>query len=133
MFAVNSRPRTKPRSGLIFGNGPARPGWTRVAPTNFYPAQAAYGFEPGTAVVAGAGCVTGTNPFYFSVRLPEGNYRVTALLGGSAGESIVTVKAELRRLDARKNPRPARKTGDAFVHRECADARKFPATATKCI
>src|SRR5207237_9119949 len=35
---------------------------------------------------------------FFSVKVPEGNYRVTVTLGDAAGESTTTVKAELRRL-----------------------------------
>jgi len=79
-----------------FGNRVSS-GGTRVSPTNFYSASSGFGFEPGATVVAGDWFVAGTNPFYFSVKLPEGNYRVTATLGGST-ESITTVKAELRRL-----------------------------------
>ena len=38
-----------------------------------------------------------TEPWYFSVRVPDGNYRVTIVLGGKrAGET--TVRAEGRRL-----------------------------------
>ena len=37
-------------------------------------------------------------PFLFSVKVPEGNYRVTVTLGDAAGESLTTIKAELRRL-----------------------------------
>jgi lysophospholipase L1-like esterase len=81
-----------------FGNGRTNSGWTKIAPTNFYSPQAGCGFEPGAAVVAGDGFVSSTNPFYFSIKLPAGNYRVTAALGGLAGESTTTVKAELRRL-----------------------------------
>ncbi len=80
-----------------FGTGKTTPGGTRIAPTDFYSVATGYGFEPGATVVAGDGFVASTNPFYFSVRLPEGNYRVTVTLGGSA-ESTTTVKAELRRL-----------------------------------
>jgi lysophospholipase L1-like esterase len=69
-----------------------------ISPTNVYSGAAGWGFEPGAAVVAGDGFVAGTNPFYFSVKLPEGNYRVTVALGGGTNESITTVKAELRRL-----------------------------------
>src|ERR1039458_7351694 len=36
-----------------------------------------------------------TNPFYFSVKVPEGNYQVTATLDEG---SVTTIKAELRRL-----------------------------------
>ncbi len=83
---------------FAFGNGKLKAGWIRVSPTNVYSAAAGYGFEPGADVTAGAAGITSTNPFYFSARLPEGNYRVTAILGDPAGESTITVKAELRRL-----------------------------------
>lgn len=69
-----------------------------VSPTNFYSDSTGYGFEPGSRVVATNGCITSTEPFYFSVRLPEGNYRVTVALGNSAAPSATTIKAELRRL-----------------------------------
>jgi lysophospholipase L1-like esterase len=74
------------------------PGWIQVSPANFYSTNTNYGFEPDAAVAIAEGCVTSTNPFYFSVKLPEGNYRVTITLGDPAGESTTTVKAELRRL-----------------------------------
>jgi lysophospholipase L1-like esterase len=37
-------------------------------------------------------------PFYFSVRLPEGNYRVTAVLGSASSNTHIGIKAESRRL-----------------------------------
>ena len=73
------------------------PGWIQIAPTNFYSAESGHGFEPGANVVETNGFINSTNPFYFSVKLPEGNYKVTAVLGGE-NESTTTVKAELRRL-----------------------------------
>ena len=81
-----------------FSTGNAAPGWIRVSPTNIYSPEAGYGFELGAAVRASAGSVTSANPFYFSVKLSEGNYRVTTMLGDNTGESTTTVKAELRRL-----------------------------------
>jgi lysophospholipase L1-like esterase len=45
-----------------------------------------------------AGGVTGGRPFFFSVALPEGNYRVTATFGDPSGSTTNTVKAEARRL-----------------------------------
>ena len=81
-----------------FGGGPVVAGHTQVAPTNFYSDTGGYGFEPGADVTVTGGCVTSTNPFYFSVKLPEGNYRVTVRLGDKTGESTTTIKAELRRL-----------------------------------
>ena len=41
---------------------------------------------------------TSNKPFFFSVDLPEGNYRVSATLGDTAGESHTVIKAESRRL-----------------------------------
>ncbi|HKW28901.1 MAG TPA: rhamnogalacturonan acetylesterase [Verrucomicrobiae bacterium] len=76
----------------------AAPGVISVWPTNSYSDSAGYGFEPGARVTASDGCIASTNPFYFSVKLPEGNYRVTIMFGDSGGSSATTIKAELRRL-----------------------------------
>jgi hypothetical protein len=69
--------------------------------TPIYSNERGYGFEAGPRLnaVAGAdGYVTAAEPFYFSVAVPEGNYKVTVTLGNARGESSTTVKAELRRL-----------------------------------
>ncbi|HMP93101.1 MAG TPA: rhamnogalacturonan acetylesterase [Phnomibacter sp.] len=77
-----------------------------VLPHNYYSVAAGYGFEPGPEVVGvenGKGnplfthYVTSNQPFYFSVKLPPGNYRVTAWLGDLAGTSATTIRAECRR------------------------------------
>jgi lysophospholipase L1-like esterase len=77
-------------------HAPASAG-THVAATNFYSASVGFGFEPG-ATVSGADYATSDKPFLFSVKLPEGNYAVTALLNDQTGDSVTTVKAEQRRL-----------------------------------
>ncbi len=51
-----------------------------------------YGFDLGTQPTAD------NRPFYFSVSVPEGNYRVTVTLGDPRAASNTTVKAESRRL-----------------------------------
>jgi lysophospholipase L1-like esterase len=91
--------------GFNFGCN-ALSGAFAVTPTNVYSASAGYGFEPGCRVVATNRCITSggsatrdrDRPFYFSVKLPEGNYLVTLTLGNDATPSATTVKAELRRL-----------------------------------
>ena len=93
-FAANQETVLK----FSFGNRMAEPGCRQVSPTNSYSDAAGYGFEPGAKLMAGDGFVFSTNPFYFSVKLPEGNYKVTATFSGPADGSTVTVKAELRRL-----------------------------------
>jgi len=42
--------------------------------------------------------IASEKPFYFSVQLPEGHYKVTLTLGGNTEGSSTTVKAESRRL-----------------------------------
>jgi lysophospholipase L1-like esterase len=75
----------------------AKAGWTPVAPTNLYSSEQGHGFEPGADVVAGNDSIASDKPFYFSAKLPEGNYKVTVTLGGDT-EFTTTIKAELRRL-----------------------------------
>jgi len=81
-----------------FSVGQAKSGWIQVSPPNFYSAGTGFGFEPGAKMTfenRGVPSLTSASPFYFSVKLPEGNYRVTALLDEG---SVTTIKAELRRL-----------------------------------
>jgi lysophospholipase L1-like esterase len=102
VFCVSSRAGVASGEGtafkFCFGNGKVKHGWVQISPTNLYSTVSGYGFEQGPRVVAGDRFVASTNPFYFSVKLPEGNYKITAAFGGSPNESVVTGKAELRRL-----------------------------------
>ena len=81
-----------------FGAGPAAAGHVKVSPDTAYSKETGYGFDLGTKPSQLDWGVTGAQPFFFSVALPEGNYRVTARLGDSAGACVTTVKAESRRL-----------------------------------
>jgi lysophospholipase L1-like esterase len=105
--AQDSKGRTTtPSLKFDFGPGKVKDGYRQVIPANVYTKEAGYGFEPGARVTCedrggdalrGDFC-TAAAPFYFSVALPEGNYDVTVTFGDRAGESVATVKAELRRL-----------------------------------
>ena len=90
-----------------FGSATAADGYTAVGSAVLYNAERGYGFEPGSEpefVVRKKGTaltrdfVTSPDPFRFSVRLPEGNYKVTLTLGDTQGTSRTTVKSEIRRL-----------------------------------
>lgn len=70
---------------FTFGPGKAAPGFVPVTPETLYTAERGYGFEPG-------------GPSFFSVAVPEGNYRVTLTLGDPSEACETTVKAEARRL-----------------------------------
>jgi lysophospholipase L1-like esterase len=90
-----------------FGPGKPVPGYIQVLPDTAFTQARGYGVEPGPAIhgvdrgghdpLRGHYC-TSDRPFLFSVALPEGNYNVTVTLGGQAGPSTNTVKAESRRL-----------------------------------
>lgn len=98
-----------PAAPLQFSFTPAETprGYVPVTPGTFYTTERGYGFEAGADIEAvdrrsedaPAGDIPMTDrPFFFSVKLPEGNYKVTLTLGDRAGDSTTTVKAELRRL-----------------------------------
>jgi len=55
-----------------FSAGPAKPGYTRVAPTAVYSDDAGYGYEPGAQVATGdnGNTTTSDKPFLFSVKVP---------------------------------------------------------------
>jgi hypothetical protein len=89
-----------------FGNGKAAKGFTAVTANAMYSDAAGFGFEPGAVITAVLrkgkdqrtnDFVTANKPFFFSVRLPEGNYRVKLWLGDVAGTSSTIVRAECRR------------------------------------
>lgn len=89
------------------GSATAADGYVAVTSDMTYDAERGFGFEPGAAptdVVRKKGTaltrdfVTGTAPFYFSVRLPEGSYKVRLTVGDTQGTSCTTVKSEVRRL-----------------------------------
>ncbi|HEY0957438.1 MAG TPA: rhamnogalacturonan acetylesterase [Roseateles sp.] len=66
-------------------------------------------------------------PYFFSVDLPDGNYRVTATLGGPAA-SDTTIKAELRRLmlDSVKLPAGKSETHSFIVNVRTANIAAVP-------
>jgi lysophospholipase L1-like esterase len=97
MLAMSAGAQANPLFSFNFG-GPASPGVIPISPTNLYSEGVGYGFERGANVSSGDGCIGSTNPFYFSAKLPEGNYRVTVTLGDATASSTTTIKAELRRL-----------------------------------
>lgn len=73
-----------------FGSGSIKSGYTQVAASDSYSVSAGYGFDFGTN--------PGLTPFYFSIKVPEGNYQVTLTLGDKTQPTEATVKAESRRL-----------------------------------
>jgi lysophospholipase L1-like esterase len=89
-----------------FGTDKAAKGYIAVTPNTTFSYQTGYGFSQGSAVQAidrGGDALTGdyitsNKPFYFSVKLPDGNYDVKLILGDTKGTAATTVRAECRRL-----------------------------------
>jgi lysophospholipase L1-like esterase len=83
-----------------FSAGPAKPGFTRVAPTAVYADDAGYGYEPGAQVSIGdnGNTTTSDKPFLFSAKVPEGNFNVIVTFGDSTTATTTTFKAESGRL-----------------------------------
>lgn len=62
-----------------------------------YSENVGYGYD-----VVAAPTAKGNSPFYFSVKLPDGNYRVTVRLGSKKREGETTVRTESRRMMVEK-------------------------------
>jgi lysophospholipase L1-like esterase len=79
-----------------FTCGNAKAGVTQLKSNSVYSDKAA-GFDLKTTPEVASSYCSSEKPFYFSVNVPEGNYRVTVELGSNAA-SVTTVRAESRRL-----------------------------------
>lgn len=89
-----------------FGNGKVKSGYTKVG-VDAYNKTNGYGVDFETVADAvtrtrggdlNSDFLTGNLPFYFSVDLPEGNYKVTVTLGDAEEATETVIKAESRRL-----------------------------------
>ncbi len=96
-----------------FGPGKTQPGYIQVLPGTKYSPATGYGFES-TEGLTGYGIrdndslydeyITHYNyqSFFFSVKLPEGNYQVKVASGCAGPGSVTTIRAECRRLMVEK-------------------------------
>lgn len=92
---------------FYFGKEATDPKYVSVNAETMFSYQTGYGFSQGSAVKTVVRktkhsltntFVTSDHPFYFSVKLPDGNYDVQLVLGDADGNSATTVRAENRRL-----------------------------------
>jgi hypothetical protein len=107
VMAAVSALQAQPVFKFDFGEGKVAKGYKQVLAASKYDPAIGYGFEMSQALesIANAGSdaltcdyITSKTPFFFSVRLPEGNYNVKVMLGDTKGNSVTTIKAECRRL-----------------------------------
>lgn len=84
--------RSEEAGDLKFYFGPeGKRGFTKVTEHTVYGVNSPYGYDLNTVA-------TGKDPFFFSISLPEGNYKVTVTLGDKEQPTNTTIKAESRRL-----------------------------------
>lgn len=89
-----------------FGSTEGFAGGTPVSPETVFSASTGFGFEPGMVPIPNDSAAPPANQpdvlsaqvSFFSLAVPEGNYRVTVRLGAETAAGVTTVKAESRRL-----------------------------------
>lgn len=90
-----------------FGTEKAAPGYTAVTAQTLYTDATGFGFLDTAGLKTGfvfkkSNChddnIKSDKPFFFSVKIPEGNYDVAVVLGDPQNASATTVRAECRRL-----------------------------------
>jgi lysophospholipase L1-like esterase len=87
---------------MKYACGPANRMFATLSATSRF-TQTTAGFDLiASPEITGNSC-TSDKPFFFSVPIPEGNYRITVVLGGPQS-SVTTVRAEGRRLMLEKIP-----------------------------
>lgn len=94
-----------------FGPGNVQKGYIQILPETKYSPEKGYGFEASSNLTGKNykgkdgvkdDYISSEKPFYFSVKVPEGNYNVKVILGDKKGTSATTIKAECRRLMVEK-------------------------------
>lgn len=76
-----------------FTTGTAMEGYTKITPSSDYRTDTGFGYD-----VTEPWDGKSNKPFLFSVKVPDGNYRVTVTLGSKNSEGSTVVRAESRRL-----------------------------------
>ena len=103
LLPVSEQPEPRTSWKFDFGEGMLQDGYLPVLPSTQYSSETGFGWEPGSKIESvdesNSSAIThdacgSDEPFYFSVALPPGNYRVKV----QGISDRLTVKAELRRL-----------------------------------
>ena len=89
-----------------FGSGDVAPGYIQITPASKFTYQTGYGLAQHSVVESidrggnplTSDLITSNKPFYFSVKLPDGNYDVKVIMGDKLEASSATIRAECRRL-----------------------------------
>ena len=107
---------------FYFGDG-NKEGYQTVSSATLYGNDSPYGYDL-------IGSPKGQAPFFFSIRLPEGNYRVTVLLGDPQCNTHTTIRSESRRLMLANIET---KTGDTVTHSFVVNTRNTKITTERSV
>src|SRR5437868_11226786 len=104
---AHSAVQAEPNPNLMkYACGPANRMFATLSPhSRFTDTTAGFDLLP-SPELTGRSC-TCDKPFFFSIPIPEGNYRITVVLGGPQA-SVTTVRAEGRRLMLERIPTAAK-------------------------
>lgn len=92
LWGTLSQAQIKTDFRFIFNKSKATGNGVGVSAGDTYTKEKGWGFDFNTSAA------DPNRPFYFSVAVPEGNYKITVTLGDPKRAAITTVKAESRRL-----------------------------------
>lgn len=103
-FSANAQSVSKK---FDFGSSRIANGYVSVSDSDSYSKEKGFGFEDASNIKCFdlgyknrllSGVCKSDKPFYFSVKVEEGNYKITVTFGDRTQTTNTTVKAELRRL-----------------------------------
>ena len=91
-------------------------------PQPMYSEAVGYGYD-----VVEAPTAKSVSPFYFSVKVPDGNYRVSVRLGNKKREGETTVRAESRRMIIEKcvTKKGEYRDFSFVINKRCVDIPSF--------
>ena len=107
LFCSAAEAQVKTSFKFDFGTAAVTKGYTVITPQTIYADATGYGFISSTDITAvvrnknntvTSDFITGSKPFFFSVKISEGNYDIKIILGDLSSTSATTVRAECRRL-----------------------------------
>ena len=100
--ATKSIPGNPGTYNFSFANNNRDKSFQEVDAGTMFNQSLGFGFENSDSkdavIVNGNSFITSNKPFFFSVKLPEGNYNVKVTLGDNEGTSDAVIRAECRRM-----------------------------------
>jgi hypothetical protein len=84
-------------------------------PTDRYTKERGYGFDHGTQPDRINGGIASNKPFYFSVAVPRGTFKVSAFIGDPDAACATAIRANSRLMIEHADTQPARTREVSFV------------------